>query len=307
MNNITPPTLNEIEQRISEIDNVDLKESNIVQLNKLLSLLFRGYKLRAPRFNEGLELYRGIPYSQKPEKLNDLSYPPSEYAKINRASREGEQIFYCSNIENVPFFELNLEVGERLIVSKWKTTRKLLVNNVGYVNENFERLKSGRKNGNWWDNMKPIAKKNELDQNFIIRDYLASRFSRPIPKFNFDYYKLTIAIAEHHFSSEMFDGLIYPTIQMRGNADNFAIKKSFVDSGGLEFLEVYFIEITEILDFEYNIKRLDWANSISANGKINWKGRIPHWSLGSGQQLKVVEKDGKWIATDKDGNLIEPQ
>ena len=307
MHNIIPPTLDEIEERISEIDNVDLKESNIEQFNELLSLLFRGYELRAPRFNKGRELYRGIPYSEKPEKLDDLSYPPLEYAKINRASREGEQIFYCSNLESVPFFELNLEVGERLVVSKWKTSRKLFVNNVGYEDKTFEKLKSGRKNGNWWDNMNPVAKKNELDQNFMIRDYLASKFSRPIPPDNNDYYKLTIAIAEHHFSSEMFDGLIYPTIQMRGNADNFAIKKSFVDSGGLEFLEVYFIEITEVLDFKYDIKRLDWANSISANGEIDWKGRIPQWTLGSGQQLKVIAKDCKWIATDKDGNLIEPQ
>jgi len=114
------------------------------------------------------------------------------------------------------------------------------VNNVGYVNKNFEKLNSSRKNGNWWNNMKPAAKKNELDQNFIIQDYLASRCSRPIPPYKYDYYKLTIAIAEHFFSSEMFDGLIYSTKQMHGNADNFAIKKSFVDSGGLEFLEVCF-------------------------------------------------------------------
>jgi hypothetical protein len=307
MHNIIPPKLDEIEKRISEIENVDLQESNIDHFNTLFSLLFRGYKLGVPRFNKGLELYRGIPYLQKPKKLDDLSYPPIEYAKINRASREGKQIFYCSNLESVPFFELNLQVGERLVVSKWKTTRKLLVNNVGYADKNFETLKSGRKNGNWWDNVSHIDKKNELDQNFIIRNYLASKYSRPIPPDNIDYYKFTIAIAEHHFSSEMFDGLIYPTIQMHGNADNFAIKKSYVDSGGLAFLDVYYIEITEVLGFKYNIKRLDWANSVSENGEINWKGRIPQWNLDTGQQLKFTAKESKWVATDKDGNIIEPK
>lgn len=183
----------------------------------------------------------------------------------------------------------------------------MLVNNVGYVDRTFEQLKSGRINGNWWDYLGPIPKEKELDQNFKIRDYLASKFSRPIPQEYNDYYKLTIAIAEHHFSGDIFDGLIYPTIRMRGNADNFAIKKFFVDSGGIEFVDVYFIEITEILDFEYIINRLDWANSILANGDIEWKGRLPQWKIGTGQELKVQAKNGKWIANDKDGNLVEPQ
>ena len=69
MHNIIPPILDEIQKRISEIDNVDLRESNIDHFNELLSLLFRGYKLRAPRFNKGLELYRGITYLQKPKNL----------------------------------------------------------------------------------------------------------------------------------------------------------------------------------------------------------------------------------------------
>lgn len=307
MQKIIPPTLEEIEKRILEINNTDLQQSNIDDLNELLSVLFRGYTLRAPRFHEGLILYRGIPYSQKPQKLVDLSYPPLEFAKSNRASRDGEQIFYCSNLENVPFFELNLQPGERLVVSKWKTTRRLLVNNVGYADKNFEKLKAGRKNGNWWDDIKPTEENQQLDQNFLIRDFLATKFSQPISPENEDYYKLTIAIAEHHFKSDIFYGLIYPTIQMRGNADNFAIKKSFVDSGGLQFLEVYFIEITEVLDFKYNINRIDWANSISPNGIIEWKGRIPQWSIEPGQELKFSVKDEKWIATDNDGNIIEPK
>lgn len=252
-------------------------------------------------------MYRGIPYSEKPKKLEDLSYPPLKFAKTNRASRNGEQIFYCSNLESVPCFELGLQSGERLVVSKWATTRKLLVNNVGYADKNFEKLKSGRKNGNWWNNFNSIDKKRKRDRNFIIRDYLSSKFSQPIDSANVDYYKLTIAIAEKHFKNEFFDGLIYPTIQMRGNADNFAIKKSFVDSGGLKFLEAYYIEITEVHDFEYNIERIDWANSISANGNIDWKGRIPQWTLGPEQELNLEVKDGKWIATDKEGEIIEPK
>ena len=307
MQKIDPPSIEEIEERITEIDKIDFKDSNVDGIKEQLRLLFKGYELRAPRFNPGLELFRGIPYSEKPKNISDLSYPPLEFATINRASREGEQIFYCSNLESVPFFELNLSVGDKLVVSKWKTTRKLLVNNVGYVDKTFEQLKSGRKNGNWWDYLGPIPKEKKQDQNFIIRDYLASKFSRPIANDYNDYYKLTIAIAEHHFSSDIFDGLIYPTIQMRGNADNFAVKKSFVDSGGIELVDVYFIEITEIHDFEYKINRLDWANSILPNGDIEWKGRLPQWKLGSGQELKVQAKNGKWVATDKDGNRVEPQ
>lgn len=93
MQKIVPPSIEEIEDRIAEIDKIDFKDSNVDEINEQLKLLFRGYKLRAPRFNPGLELFRGIPYSEKPKKISDLSYPPLEFAKINRASREGEQIF----------------------------------------------------------------------------------------------------------------------------------------------------------------------------------------------------------------------
>lgn len=303
---IVRPSKKEIESRISEIKNLDLSKMEIDEIKELLKLLFTGYALTTPTFDPGIILYRGIPYKDKPKSILYLSYPPKELAKINRASRDNQPVFYCATSENVPFFELDMMPGDRLVVSKWKTTKKLLVNNVGYTESNFSKLNSNRNNQKW-RNGKEEHLETQKEENLIVQDFFAKTFSQSIPKDNVDIYKLTIAIAETHFLGDLFNGLLYPTIPMKANADNFAIKPSFINSDGLLFEEVYFIEITEVHDFKYDIKRLDWANSISTSGNIAWKGRVPQWTIKEkGGELKFTAKDGKWKAQDNNGNIVEP-
>ena len=132
----------EILSRIAEIENLDLQSVSIDQIKELLNPLFERYSISTLGYHSDLFLYRGIKYSERPENISYLTFPPKHLAKCNRASREGEQIFYASGMREVPFFELDIQNGDKLVLSKWKTTKKLLVNNVGYTKENFEYLKS---------------------------------------------------------------------------------------------------------------------------------------------------------------------
>lgn len=298
------PSKEQILARISEIENLDLRNTSIDEINELLSLLFTGYKITTPLFEPGIELFRGIKYTEKPTNISYLTYPPKKFAKINRASRENESVFYAATTRDIPFFELNVRPGDFLVISKWITTKKIFLNNVGYTEENFANLDSNRENQTWNNNQN---EKGIEEENTIIQNFLAKTFSQIITNSNTDLYKLTIAIAEKHFFSDMFHGLLYPTIPMKANADNLAIKPGYIDDGGLEFLQVEFIEVTKQYDFKYDINILDWANSISSNGTIEWKGRLPQWTINeTNRELKIVEENGKWIAKDSNGNIVNP-
>ncbi len=290
MDNIIRPTIAEIKSRISEIDNLNLLESDIDNIKELLKLLFTGYALSTPFFDPGLILFRGIKYSDKPLNISFLSYRKVGAAQ-GRANRKNEPLFYCATMREIPFFELDAKPGDKLVISKWKTTKPLPVNNIGYTEEVFNELNSNRENQKWNKNEK-LHQEVVNEENIIVQNFLASRFSQLVPKDNTELYKLTIAIAEKHYVADIFQGLLYPTISMKANGDNFAIRPLFIENGGLEFLEAEWIEVTKKYDFKYDINVLDWANSVSETGDVEWKGRLPQWTIPEADELFFSVENG---------------
>lgn len=304
-----------IKSQLLQIQDLDLELESIEGIKVLLDPIIKGHKLSCPNFHPGLKLYRGIKYDIKPEFVSQLSYPPKEFAKISRASREGESLFYCANSNNVPYYELGGQIRDKLVISQWETTRNLLVNNIGYTDSNFLKLQSNRTTKNVWTSKPETSTKLETRED-IVQNFLATAFSQEAK--NTSYYKLTVAIAELHiggtiiaddnikqYIGDSFAGFMYPTIQMNANADNFAIKPQIIDTGGLSFVDVFFIEITNIIDLKFEIRTLDWANSISPEGRIEWKGRLPQWQL-KGDENVTLGEDGQWIVKDNNGRLIAP-
>ncbi|MFZ5978981.1 MAG: hypothetical protein EO766_09355 [Hydrotalea sp. AMD] len=290
MDNIIRPTIAEIKARISEIENLNLLEADIDNIKELLKLLFTGYALSTPVFDPGLILFRGIKYSDKPSNISFLSYRKVGAAQ-GRANRQNEPLFYCATMREIPFFELDVKPGDKLVISKWKTATRLLVNNIGYTKEVFKDLSSNRENQEW-NKSEKLHPEITKEENVLVQNFLASRFSQPVPKDKTELYKLTIAIAEKHYIADIFQGLLYPTIPMKANGDNFALRPSFIESGGLEFVEAEWIEITKEYDFKYDINVLDWANSVSQKGEVEWKGRLPQWTIPEGEELFFFDR--KW-------------
>ncbi len=305
MKNVTPLPMEQVESIIHDLDEIDLSRTSIDNLKAQIFLLLTGFTIRTPRFRAGLELFRGIVYSHKPVVLTELSYPPQKFANPNRGNRAGSPMFYGASGEAVPFFEINAECGDLLVVSRWRTTKELLVNHIGYTPETFTKLNSNRTNPDWGENN---LKMNHPEPTRLITEWLADKFSGVIGgKLNEDKYNLTIAIAEQHMHADFIQGMVYPTVQMNGNADNIIIKPDFIDSGGLELLDVYHIEVKSKEGLQYQINRLDWANSISKDGTIEWKGRLPQWVVEKQQdELQFTVVNGKYVVRDKNGNIVEP-
>lgn len=303
---IKPSSTREIKKSIQTIQELDLKSVEINVIKELLRPIFKGFIVVTPKFKPGLPLYRGRYCKTKPTNVSDLIYPPKEYIKSNqRVNSVGHSVFYCSTAREVPFFELNVKPEDKIVVSKWETIEELLVNNVGYTRTCFSNLRSNRESQIWGKTKKEI---NTPEANALVNEFLSQEFTKVVPTEKEYLYKLSIAIAEKLFADDLFDGLLYPTISMRANADNLALKPKCVNEKKIVIKNVEYIQIDTKEDFKYKITVLDFANSFKEDGTIKWKGRPSHLVIrGKGDEFTMIVKNGKWVAIDKAGKIVESE
>ena len=179
----------------------------------------------------------------------------------------------------------------------------MLVNQVGYTRRTFDILGSGRPQVGWGPEPADVP---TGEGNKEIAGFLAELFTRPVAKCDEHSYNITVAVAEKLFLDDLFDGLLYPTVSMRANADNFALKPRYADKH-LRFLKAEFARIDAERDFAYDITVLDTATELGDDGSIRWRGRLDQWVLrNQGDQLTFTAENGKWVARDASANIVEP-
>lgn len=295
----------DVKGAIKNIESIDLQNTSIDELEELLSPLFIGYKVSAPRFEKGVYLYRGR-ICDKPSNIKDVNYPlPSVITSYGRLNNISESIFYGATARGVPFFELGVDVGDRIALSVWKSTERMLLNHVGFTDECTTLLNSKRNLDRIYEFVKETN--NFGDLNNFVHSYLASKFSETIKKGEEYKYKLTIAIGRKLIMGDLFAGILYPTIAMSGNADNIAIKTEYVDSA-MSFVSVEYIEVTERNGMQYKINTLDSATKLDSNGDILWSGRNLRWQLkNKDEEIVMKSEGGAWEAYDRSGNRINPE
>lgn len=289
--------MGEIQKTIQTIKELDLKSVEIDSIKELIGPILDGSVVSTPKFKPGLILYRGRYCKNKPTNVSDLTCPPQEYIKNDqRVNRAGHSVFYCSTAREAPFFELDVKPNGKIVVSKWETTDELLVNNIGYTKTGFS---------NWW---REGMKVNSPETNYLINEYLSQEFTKIVPAGKEHLYKTSIAIAELFCSCDLFDGLLYPTISMKANADNLALKSRCINEKKIAIKSVEYIRIDAKEDFTYDVTILDFANSFKEDGTIEWKGRRHQWVIReTGGELQMIIKNGQWVAMDKAGNIVEPE
>ena len=294
-----------IQRAIRRLEGLDPKEASISDFESHLTPLFRGYTVVAPRFDAGIYIYRARK-CEKPIRLADLSYPPAEaVTALGRANDIGQSIFYGATARSVPFFELDTQPGDYIALSKWKTTGPMMLNHIGFSSEPESFKDAKRQLDSIYKFVKETRAKGDL--NALVHDYLAYNFSRRIKEKDNDHYKLTIAISRKLFSDGIFDGLLYPTIQMFGNADNIALKTDAVDRL-LRFVSVEYVAVKAARGKEYDIEVLDSATQADLIGTLMWSGRALQFSLRQrDEQLKLVTEGGEWVAYDTLGNRVDPE
>jgi hypothetical protein len=198
-----------------------------------------------------------------------------------------------------------VKIGDHIVLSEWRTTAKMTVNHIGYTRPTFERLRSTRSAPSWG---KPRVSPATSDRDRMIDDFLASLFTVDVLEGQEHRYKATVAAAEQLIPEPSvkgafrFDGLIYPTIPMNGNCENFALKSEFAKRG-VTFVKAEYLVVREIEGMKMKFDALDFSNSLH-DDRLEWKGRPGRWVLEKGEQVRVSVEDGEWIARDLDGNIV---
>ena len=190
------------------------------------------------------------------------------------------------------FFELpNLKAGDELIVTYWKTTGRMFVNNIGYTEYAFEQLGAKRPVPEW-NPKEPRSTEQTLtlaalppevieevmskDDARDLKKAFSQHFTRQISDKNAYRYKLTAAIGELHIGdiknlNIQIAGVLYPSVRMWANRDNIALEPWFVDKH-LEFRKAVHIRIEERRETQFDVDSLDAAHGFDETGNLKWSG-----------------------------------
>jgi hypothetical protein len=307
---------------LNDID-ANLGVLSIDDIKRRLSPLMVGYGIESPVFDPGLFLYRARkcdPIFHKGVRIarKDLIYPPTNLAKLGRLNRAGCSVFYSSAHKESVFFEvLDLNPGDELILTFWKTSERMFVNNIGYTEHVFARFGAKRSMPMWRPEVAPPKAPTATqtvqlpmvptevreaalssDKNRAMKEAFSSYFMRAVTKEDEAYkYKLTVALGELHLGSivthdTQFAGVLYPSIRMWANGDNLALLPWFVDAH-LEFRKAVHVRIKSKTDTTFDIDYLDAAHGFDVAGNLNWLGRIRKWTLQPKQIGKFILEAGR--------------
>jgi hypothetical protein len=289
-------------QRITEIEEIDLSTTSIAQIQDIVSVLLDGFPTIAINIPPGKYIHRTRKWT-KPDNIRQVTYPPADRATLGRANAPGNPRFYGSIGRSVPFFEINPQIHDTIILSTWRTKDQMLLNSVGYTKESSVLLNSKRDLEKMYTSLDNIEKMDESQE--LINSFLAKWFVKQIAQEESGFYKVTTAIANILMAGDVFAGLIYPTVKMFGNADNIVLDTKFVDKS-LELVSIEYLEVTENAGVNFKTELLDTTVKWDEMGNIEWSGRELGWSYPVFSRIEMKGENGEWVNLDRDGRRIDP-
>jgi hypothetical protein len=291
-------------EAIATLDATDLKSSSISELEKVITPLFTGLLIQAPRYQPGVNIFRGR-ICEKPPMFSDLIYPPAaSVAEYGRLTDIGETMFYGATTKAAPFFELKPATGECVAISKWRSNDRMVLNHIGFTEDVTVMLNSNRDLSKIYEFVKESH--NFSDLNSYVHNYLASTFTQRVPKEQSYLYKLTIALGRKLLGGEVIHGLLFPTIAMSANVDNVVLKAPYFDSK-MDFVSCEYLRVDEAGDSNFRYTTLDTATKIAIDGSIAWSGRSFKWEVPAGNQLTFKAIGNEWVAFDENDDRVDPE
>ncbi len=293
----------------------DVKKYDIETIKKWLRERVDRAVVPIKYIKSGCILYRGVPCQEgRPDCIERISYPPSKLiTTLQRANRIGQPRFYCSVASPAPFYEIHAKQGDLVALSIWEVMEPLWLHNLGFHPEMLRQLGAqersiiGRK-----DLINAIP--SESEANNKIRGDFSRIFAQDVPTGEEYWYKQTIAINEFldEFEVQFSDGpggsakkeiagTAYPSLKMRGDADNVVLLPKFVHSS-LRLNSVQYVRVEEANDARsaYRFLTIGISESFSGNN-INWFEKL---GSESDRRCSVAIEDGHWVTRRGDGSIF---
>lgn len=306
----------DVNRLVRSLRAVNLRHTDFDYLKGMLPPLLHGYPLSTSTTNVHEPLYRAVPWPEKPTKINQLGCPPQALVELGRANAARNPVFYASAGCHSTIMELAPDLNDRLAISKWRTKTNLTLICAGYTadafkgGEGFKRIESLP-----WVKQRDADPQSQKAGNQLIHEFISHEFTKKVLRNENWNYKISAAFSQSLLNARSFGidgaptietvGIAYPSSPNEGNADNVALKAETAVEY-LEFVHVQYIEISRKTDGpQYSMTGLDFADSLSADGTIEWQnafpsGRIPgtdHTARPFPDRIEIVDNKNVVVGT----------
>lgn len=227
----------------------------------------------------GTIFYRATSHhSSVPKRIEDVWFPPAErVTRFGRANRPGQPLFYCCSDPDGAFRELDVTVGQYVVLTTWRCVEAVIVHDAGYSQSVFRRAGTSRDVP-----VQDLEDRLRLSsEGRAVREFLAMAFTDPTAT----HYRITAAIAELLMSSDQIGGIIYPAVARGADVDNLALRPEIVVKS-LELVDAV-VALAETVNTEGTGSIVVARLSSVTNGDLGWeytgpgKNVVPPNSLAS--------------------------
>jgi hypothetical protein len=275
---------------VNKFQELNLEDYPVDQINHLIAEIGRIPIMRS-EYNAGKVIYRARPHSNEDEdflNVSDLSYKPEKFnTKYQRASTPSRTMFYGAIIPELP--EGDLIDDERIIGAfevidflrnlRKKKGEKVISYGVWRVNSlisTYAIIPSdpGKTKVSWLRKLAENFNENLKGQHGfkdkapIIQDFLAEEFSKQVEDGK-DYNYLISAMFSNKVCELGVDGVLYPSVKMKGTGLNIALTSECVDSR-LTLVDVIKCKVYKKCK-EVIINNLKRGTVDQNTGAISWK------------------------------------
>lgn len=276
-----------------------------------------GYTVAIKPMRTTNKLFRGVFCGELPSTVDRVSYPlPQFVLKPGRANRDHCSMFYgCVGAFPI-FFEIHAKQGDLIALSEWTVKEPLWMHNLGYHSDALERLGAPTPDQSSQRQAltRPIA--NETNYNRRIRRRMSLAFTADVPEGEEYRYKETIAINELLYDraspintggdvglrGERVAGTVYPTVKLRGLADNVVLQPDFVDHylqpKSVRYLRV---EAADEKALSYSFLTIGYSETFSGKAII-WQDALEPETQ---RRTHVNFENGQWIFRDGSKRIYE--
>lgn len=214
-----------------------------------------------------IAFYRAVDATLLPLSIDQLWYPPPDKSPIGRVNRPAKPMFYCSNAEIAVLAEKRVQAGKRYAISTWSLQHDFDAVRIGYSRHRFAEWGTS-----FLPDLQPLADHISTQQDWVE---IERAFTQKADNFPDLHYKISIALSEIMIGPNAFGispiGFMYPSVEMRGQAENFALRPGIVRTHlNLELVKwVSVLEAShETSSYRVREERLGIGNGI---GQIVWK------------------------------------
>lgn len=221
---------------------------------------------------------------QKLDRIRELSYPYEEVLSripLGRCNKPREAVFYASNENGVPVFEIRPKVGRYVVLSSFRSQTnnpvKIQAPMVGVKQIRDNLIRTGR--AVKWAELLAGDSVYVTEHADLIRidDLLSEWFMKSVDDTNRFYYRLTTIVYKIMTENTLYggkvlmDGLIYPSVASEATGVNFAMKTKFVDDNYKFFgAGIYYYERLNNNRMELRWLKQAWGHEVVDGDKLVW-------------------------------------